>query len=364
MKTKSKRTSELQEFYKDKKVYITGITGFKGTWLALLLKELGAKVFGVGLLPEKGSLAEKVHLDELVDVVYCDITADANNSPYLNTMAHFRPDVVFHLAAQALVSVGYDDPFTTFNTNIMGTVITHEIIKGLDKKVSLVNVTTDKVYQEKTTPATESDVLRGYDPYSLSKSCSDMISLCYKDCFESNGSLISVSTMRGGNVLGGGDYSENRIIPDIVRASISNEILKLRNPESVRPYQHVLDVLLAYLTVGMKQYDDKDLAGTYNVGPSFEGGVVTKDLVSEMNKVIPFQFEVDKSTSIGHENPLLQLDSSLIREKTDWTPIYGNYNEVIKETATWYSNVDIKDIKSALDETLTQIRKGLSLYGN
>ena len=116
--------------------------------------------------------------------------------------------------------------------------------------------------------------------------------------------------------------------------------------------------------VSLHDSSNKDLAGTYNVGPSFEGGVVTKDLVSEMNKVIPFHFEVDKSTSIGHENPLLQLDSSLIREKTDWTPIYDNYNEVIKETATWYSNVDIKDINSALDETLTQIRKGLSLYGN
>lgn len=358
------RTEELRNFYRGKRVYITGVTGFKGTWLALLMKELGAKVFGMGLLPEENSLATLVKLDEQVHVVYGDITAPADNSVYVNTMAHFRPDVVFHLAAQALVSVGYDDPFTTFNTNIMGTVITHEVVKGLGKKVSLVNVTTDKVYQEKSTPALETDILRGYDPYSLSKSCSDMISQCYQECFEGKGSNISVSTMRGGNVLGGGDYSKNRIIPDIVRASISGETLKLRNPDSIRPYQHVLDVLLAYVTIGMKQYEDKKFAATYNVGPSHEGGVITKKLVTRMNEVLPFSYEVDPSSSIGHENPLLQLDSSLIRRETAWSPIYDTYEEVIDETSKWYSHVDIKKDKTALTETITEIKKGLSLYEN
>lgn len=350
------RTDKLKEFYGGRTVYITGITGFKGTWLAMMLKELGANVHGIGLLPDETSLANMINLDEIANVAYGDITAPATDSPYMLTLAASQPDVVFHLAAQPLVSEGYTEPFTTFNTNIMGTVITHEILRALDKKISLVNVTTDKVYAENEKPCKEQDVLHGFDPYSLSKSCSDMITSCYRNCFTDT--VIS-STMRAGNVIGGGDYSLNRIVPDIVKAAETAETLHLRNPNSVRPYQHVFDVLTAYLTIGMLQYEDPSYSGEYNVGPKSGQIAKTIDIVNEMSKVMKVEVSTD-GASIGHENPCLQLDSSLIRNKTEWKPVFNSIETVVKETALWYN--EIINGKDPLEMLNQQIIGGFKEY--
>lgn len=352
------RTQQLREFYNKRKVYITGITGFKGTWLAMMLKHLGAEVMGIGLPPDEDSLSTLITLENEVMVAYGDITDPADDSKYLTTLVNFQPDVVFHLAAQPLVSEGYIEPFTTFNTNIMGTVITHEILRGMGKKVSLVNVTTDKVYEEGETPRKEGDVLKGFDPYSLSKSCSDMITSCYRNSFEDN--IIS-STMRAGNVIGGGDYSLNRIVPDIVRAAETASPLQLRNPNSVRPYQHVFDVLTAYLTIGMLQYDNATYSGEYNVGPKNGQIANTKKLTEEMGKT--FNFEVKyEGESIGHENPLLLLDSSKIKETTNWKPVYNSIEETVDVTAIWYN--EVMKGKDPLFLLTDQIEGGFKSYDN
>lgn len=350
------RTEKLRKFYNGRTVYITGITGFKGTWLALMLEELGANVYGMGLLPEEKSLANMVDLDSHAKVAYGDITAPATESCYMVTMAASQPDVVFHLAAQPIVSEGYKNPFDTFNTNIMGTVITHEIVRALDKKVSLVNVTTDKVYEESDRPLVEGDTLRGFDPYSLSKSCSDMISSCYSHSFDDK---VITSTMRAGNVVGGGDYSLNRIMTDIVTAAETEGTLSLRNPNSVRPYQHVFDALTAYLTIGMEQYLCPRIAGEYNVGPNAGQIASTLDVAKGMQEVMNFNIDTN-GVSIGHENPNLQLDSTKLRESTSWKPVYNSIKNVVNETALWYNNV--MNGENPLEQLQLQIKGGFKKY--
>lgn len=351
-----KRTDKLKDFYEGRKVYITGITGFKGTWLAMMLKELGADVTGIGLFPEHDSLANLINLDKEVKVVYGDITAPADNSSYMTSVVNLQPDVVFHLAAQPIVSEGYAEPFTTFHTNIMGTVITHEILRALDRKVSLINVTTDKVYEENEVPCKETDVLRGFDPYSLSKSCSDMITSCYRESFDDK--VIS-STMRAGNVIGGGDYSVNRIVPDAVRAAEAAESLHLRNPNSVRPYQHVFDCLTAYITLGMEQFINEDLMGEYNVGPNLDQIATTLEVAKEMQKTMYFEIETD-GKSFGHENPCLQLDSTHLKSKTNWKPVFNSIESVVYTTSIWYNGV--MNGLNALELLNTQIKGGLKEY--
>lgn len=355
------RYDELKKFYKNKRVLITGITGFKGTWLAYMLKDLGAKIYGIGLPPEHGSLADRCDINKDFYVTYGDITAPSNDSNYMLLALVADPDVVFHLAAQPLVSEGYNDPFRTFNTNIMGTVITHEILRTIsetsDKKISLINVTTDKVYKEGDTPRVEGDELRGFDPYSLSKSCSDMITGCYRDSFDSK--LIS-STMRAGNVIGGGDYSLNRIIPDCVKAAQTADYCELRHPNSVRPYQHVFDVLTAYLTVAMLQYEDPSIQGEWNVGPTETGAVKTIDLANEMKKYLDFEIKCT-GESIGHENPNLELDSNLILKSTDWSPVYKNLESMVNATAIWYKETMDNRIRER-DAIIKQITEGFKYY--
>lgn len=346
---------KLIESYKGKNVYITGITGFKGSWLALVLHELGANISGIGLEPEKDSIFIQARVDEIADVVIGDITEDARSSKLIMSISKSNPDYIFHMAAQPIVSEGYKNPFHTFNTNIMGTVIMHEILRGLrspaskedlengnsvhlddynlsSKKVSFVNVTTDKVYKESDRPLKEDDEMFGFDPYSLSKTCSDMISTCYRDAMKS---VHPISTMRAGNVIGGGDMSPNRIVPDIVRASINNEKLEVRNPNSVRPYQHVFDAITAYLWIGALQRENSLYESEYNIGPDIEQTMKTHELVEKMKNYIDFEWEItDKS--IGKESDYLALDNSKIK-KMGWVPAFDTNTKVVKATSDWYN---------------------------
>lgn len=364
---------KLIESYKGKNVYITGITGFKGSWLALVLHELGANISGIGLEPEKDSIFIQARVDEIADVVIGDITEDARSSKLIMSISKSNPDYIFHMAAQPIVSEGYKNPFHTFNTNIMGTVIMHEILRGLrspaskedlengnsvhlddynlsSKIVSFVNVTTDKVYKESDRPLKEDDEMFGFDPYSLSKTCSDMISTCYRDAMKS---VHPISTMRAGNVIGGGDMSPNRIVPDIVRASINNEKLEVRNPNSVRPYQHVFDAITAYLWIGALQRENSLYESEYNIGPDIEQTMKTHELVEKMKNYIDFEWEItDKS--IGKESDYLALDNSKIK-KTGWVPAFDTNIKVVKATSDWYNkSIAGEDMQ---EYTIKQIRE-------
>lgn len=370
---------ELIKAYKGKNVYITGITGFKGGWLALMLHHLGANVSGIGLeSDQKDGIFFKGKIDEIANVTIGDITNRANESPLIRSVIEANPDYIFHLAAQPIVSEGYKDPFNTFHTNIMGTVIMHEILRGLRlpaskenlidnqgikldqhiscKKISFVNVTTDKVYRELDRPLQENDEMFGFDPYSLSKTCSDMISTCYREALQSHN---YISTVRAGNVIGGGDMAANRIIPDIVRATQDKEVVELRSPNSVRPYQHVFDALSAYLLVGMMQRVNPADQGEYNVGPDIEQTMETCELVEKMQDHLDFEWTTT-GKSIGKESNYLALDNMKIKT-LGWKPAYKNNEEVVKAVSKWYNSF-IQGKYDMQEFTLNQIKEAFNSY--
>lgn len=360
--------------YKNKNVYITGITGFKGSWMALMLHHLGANVHGIGLEPEENSIFQAARIDEIAEVTIGDITK--HESQLIASIVKSNPDYIFHMAAQPIVSEGYKDPFNTFNINIMGTVIMHEILRGLRlpaslenlkdnqgvsleereiscKRISFVNVTTDKVYKETDRPLKEGDEMFGFDPYSLSKTCSDMISTCYREAVKSNN---YISTVRAGNVIGGGDMSVNRIVPDIVRATINNEVVEIRSPHSVRPYQHVFDAISAYLLIGMLQRSDSNYQGEYNVGPDISQTMKTHELVEKMQEHLDFNWE-NTGQSIGKESDYLVLDNKKIKN-IGWQAAFPTNEKVVKSVAKWYNDfihdkdmqkITLKEIEEAFD---------------
>ncbi len=250
------------DFYRNKNVLITGHTGFKGAWLAKTLEMLGAKVTGYALKPAKPSVFGLLNLN------IHSIVGDIRDFDKLQAcFAAAKPEIIFHLAAQPLVSEGYAFPRETYETNIMGTVNVLECARLSDSVKSVVIITTDKVYKADGAKQAfyETDFLDGFDPYSNSKSCADMITRCYRDCFLKN--RIAVSSARAGNVIGGGDFSENRIVPDCVRAALDRRDIIIRNPNAVRPYQFIMDTLRAYLLLARRQYEDISLAGSYNIAP-------------------------------------------------------------------------------------------------
>lgn len=369
----------LIEAYKDKNVYITGITGFKGGWLALMLHELGANVSGIGLDPDQDDgIFYQARIDEIADVTIGDIVEPADTTKLIPSIIKANPDYIFHMAAQPIVSEGYKDPFNTFNTNIMGTVMLHEVIRGLRlpaskenlenghcakiddenlscKKISIINITTDKVYKEENRPLKEDDKMFGFDPYSLSKTCSDMISSCYRDALESP---HYISTMRAGNVIGGGDMAANRIIPDIVRATEAGEIVEIRSPYSVRPYQHVFDALSAYLWVAMLQREDKNYQGEYNVGPDTDQTMQTYELVKKMQDYLDFKWE-NTGKSIGKESNYLALDNTKIKS-VGWVPAYSTNDLVVEAVSKWYNkSMRGEDMQKI---TLNQIKEAFDIY--
>lgn len=369
----------LIEAYKGKNVYITGITGFKGGWLALMLHELGANVSGIGLDPDQDDgIFYQARIDEIADVTIGDIVEPADTTKLIPSIIKANPDYIFHMAAQPIVSEGYKDPFNTFNTNIMGTVMLHEVIRGLRlpaskenlenghcakiddenlscKKISIINITTDKVYKEENRPLKEDDKMFGFDPYSLSKTCSDMISSCYRDALKSP---HYISTMRAGNVIGGGDMAVNRIIPDIVRATKAGEIVKIRSPYSVRPYQHVFDALSAYLWVAMLQREDKKYQGEYNVGPDIDQTMQTYELVEKMQDYLDFKWE-NTGKSIGKESNYLALDNTKIKS-VGWVPVYSTNDLVVEAVSKWYNkSMQGEDMQKI---TLNQIKEAFNSY--
>lgn len=270
--------TELEKFYKGKSVLVTGHTGFKGSWLIRILTLSGAKVTGYSLNPPTDpSLFQIAGLEKTVNSVIGDI----RDLEGLKKVFHqAKPEIVFHLAAQPIVRDSYKNPAYTYETNVMGTVNILECVRTADSVKSFLNVTTDKVYENKEWEYgyRENDSLDGYDPYSNSKSCSELITHSYQKSFFADGGC-AISTSRAGNVIGGGDFANDRIIPDCIRAASRGKDIIVRNPFSTRPYQHVLEPLAMYLTIAMKQYEDKAYEGYYNVGPDDRDCITTGQLV-------------------------------------------------------------------------------------
>lgn len=312
------------EFYRGKRVFITGHTGFKGTWLSQILVGAGAVVTGYSLpAPTRPNLFSLSGLENRMTSVIGDVR---NLQDMKAAFDKAQPEIVMHLAAQPIVRLSYQEPVATYETNVMGTVNILECVR-LNKNVkSFLNVTTDKVYQnnEWVWGYRENEPLDGFDPYSNSKSCSELVTHSYWNSFFQDRD-IAVSTARAGNVIGGGDFAKDRIIPDCVRAVAKGEPLIVRNPHSTRPYQHVLEPLMAYLMIAQRQSEDHSLAGWYNVGPDDCDCITTGRLVELFKeKWGPgFTWYNQSETNAPHEASFLKLDSTKLKTTFGWQPVWS-----------------------------------------
>ena len=324
----------LKEFYGNKKVLITGHTGFKGSWLTRILTLSGAEVTGYSLTPPTDpSLFEIAGLEDTIKSVVGDIRDLEHLS---RVFEETRPEIVFHLAAQPIVRESYQEPVYTYETNVMGTVNVLECVRRTESVRSFLNVTTDKVYENREWEYgyRECDNLDGYDPYSNSKSCSELVTHSYKKSFFEDG-RCAISTARAGNVIGGGDFAADRIIPDCVRAAAAGKTIIVRNPYSTRPYQHVMEPLAVYLTIAMKQYEDRTFEGYYNVGPD-DKDCVTTGTLADLFCAAWGQGQTWENRWMGgpHEANFLKLDCSKIKHTLGWTPRYG-VKEAVEKTVEW-----------------------------
>lgn len=326
--------------YKNKKVLVTGHTGFKGSWLSLWLKELDAKVIGYALQPN----TQPNHF-ELLDIDMISIIGDITDYDRLyQVFQEYQPDIVFHLAAQPLVRYSYANPVETFQTNVMGTVNVFEACKNTKSVKAIVNITSDKCYdnKEQIWGYRETDSMGGYDPYSASKGCAELVTSSYRNSFFNPDDYhikhnTLLASCRAGNVIGGGDWAEDRLIPDIIRAIEKNEIVKIRNPHATRPWQHVLEPLSGYLLVGQKLLQgEKEFATAWNFGPKEESDITVEEVVKNIKKYWNrFTYDIQKNDADPHEAHLLKLDCTKAAIKLHWMPEW-NSDITFEKTIKWY----------------------------
>ncbi|MDR1319858.1 MAG: CDP-glucose 4,6-dehydratase [Gracilibacteraceae bacterium] len=354
-------TDEVLSFYKGRRVFITGHTGFKGTWLTRILRGAGAVLKGYALAPPAGELSLFRLVPPAEDLI--SVVGDIRDFALLQReFAEFEPEIVFHLAAQPLVRQSYLSPRETYETNVMGTVNLLECCRRAKTARSVLNVTTDKVYENKEWcwGYREDETLNGYDPYSNSKSCSELATQTYARSFLTERG-VAVSAARAGNVIGGGDFAAERIIPDCVRAAIKGEPILLRYPGSTRPYQHVLEPLFAYLLIAARQYEDPVYAGCYNVGPDEADCYKTGDLADLFCRFwAGARWErQDPAAAEGHEAGFLKLDCSKLKAVMGWRPRWDIETAVAK-TAEWYQAWhDGGDLGACMDEQIAAYRSVL-----
>ena len=323
----------MGNFYQNKRVLVTGHTGFKGAWLCKILSMAGAAVTGFALPPAQPSLYELIGLAGQMCSHYGDLR---DLEALWKVFQEARPEIVFHLAAQPIVRESYRDPVGTYSTNVMGTVHLLECVRRSDSVVSVLNVTTDKVYENHGGfwGCRETDPLNGSDPYSNSKSCSELVTDSYRMSFLTDRS-VAVSTARAGNVIGGGDFAADRILPDCVRAVQAGRPIQLRSPDSIRPYQHVLEPLSAYLLIVRKQWENPALSGCYNVGPESGSCLTTGQLADLFCRVWGEGARWEPTGERGpREAAVLRLDSSKIRAQLGWTARWG-IQRAVQETVSW-----------------------------
>lgn len=341
-------------FYKGKRVFLTGHTGFKGSWLSKILISAGAQLTGYSLTPPtEPNLFSLAGIEDKMNSVIGDIR---DFDKLKKVFDEAQPEIVFHLAAQPIVITSYEQPRYTYETNVMGTVNILECVRGCGSVKSVLNVTTDKVYKnnEWCWGYRENEPLDGFDPYSNSKSCSELVTHSYKSSFFDSRD-IAVSTARAGNVIGGGDFADNRIIPDCVRAAAAGKPIIVRNPNSTRPYQHVLEPLNAYLMIAQRQYNDKSYQGYYNVGPNDADCLTTGELATIFcNSWGGGQtFECLKKDG-PHEANFLKLDCSKLKTVFGWAPVWSAQTAVEKTvewTKIWVAG---GDVPAALDSQISE----------
>lgn len=343
----------LKPYFEGKKVFITGHTGFKGAWLVQVLARMGAQIYGYSLESEQDDLFELIDGDFMCERSTLE---DLSDVEYLEEcLVDCEPDFVFHLAAQSLVLESYDNPLKTFETNTYGTAIVLEMIRKLKNPCVAIMVTTDKVYEnlEENRAFTEEDKLGGHDPYSASKAACEIIIDSYRKSFFTNDKYEehkkSVASVRAGNVIGGGDYAKDRIVPDIIRAINRNQEVKLRNPQATRPWQHVLEPLGAYLLLATKMVDEPTKYNeAYNIGPDAEDVLSVETLTETGIKIMgKGSYKSDKKAGQRHEANFLALDNTKIKDAIGWKPKW-NAKDAIKVTFGWYRAQGEADVKCLL----------------
>ena len=322
------------DFYKGKKILLTGHTGFKGSWMSVMLVNAGAEVIGYSSCSKTETrLFDICGVREQITHIKGDVR-DLNQ--LLEVFKTYQPEILIHMAAQPIVRRSYQDPVGTYSTNVMGTVNICEAVRQTPSIKSFLNVTTDKVYENKEWEwgYRENESLDGFDPYSNSKSCSELVTHSYKNSFFGDG-RVAISTVRAGNVIGGGDFATDRIIPDCIRAAIKHEDIIVRNPYSTRPYQHVLESIYAYLMIVAKQYENPSLASWYNVGPDdqdcFQTGALVDLFVKHWGEGLEW---IDKSDGGPHEANFLKLDCSKLKSTFGWKP-HWNLETAIEKVVEW-----------------------------
>lgn len=353
-----RRNRMSESFYRGKTVLVTGHTGFKGTWMCKALIDMGAKVVGYALEPPtQPNLFAICNLGkEMISVI-----GDVRDLEHLEKVfQEAKPEIVIHMAAQPIVRESYKNPVYTYDVNVMGTVNVLECVRQTASVKSVVNVTTDKVYLNKewTWGYRENEELNGYDPYSNSKSCSELVTSSYVNSFF-NDLNISVSTARAGNVIGGGDFAADRIIPDCIRAAKEGKEIVVRNPFSIRPYQHVLEPIMAYLLIAEAQYKSGDLAGSYNVGPNEADCWTTGDLVG----LFCDKWNVITESNIGwknisdhgpHEANFLKLDCSKLKSTLGWTPRW-DVEKAVEKTVEWAKvYITGSDVRACMEKQIAE----------
>jgi CDP-glucose 4,6-dehydratase len=329
----------MADFFKNKRILITGDTGFKGSWLALWLKTLGAEVYGYALPADKENdhftllnLANEIrHFDgNILDVAKLN-----------KTFNDIQPEIVFHLAAQALVRLSYDEPKLTFDTNVTGSVNILEAVRKTSSVKSLIYVTSDKCYKNKEWlwGYRENDELGGHDPYSASKAAAEIVFSSYWDSFFAKNKHIGIASVRAGNVIGGGDWALDRIIPDCIRSIINGTEIEIRNPQATRPWQHVLEPLSGYMLLAQRLYENPvQFSGSWNFGPTIESIKTVKELTEKTIEILG-----KGSVSIGdtdkhkHEAGLLHLNCDKSNHLIQWKPVW-NFEQTVKATIEWYKN--------------------------
>lgn len=347
-------------FWSGKKVFLTGHTGFKGAWMVLWLQSLGAQVRGYSLPPPtKPSLFELAHADTGIDSIIADVRDGAR---LLAELKSFRPDIVVHMAAQSLVRLSYEDPAGTYATNVMGTVHLLEAVRQTPGVRVVVNVTSDKCYENREWiwGYRETDPMGGYDPYSNSKGCAELVTGAYRQSFfnpqQHGGHRAALASARSGNVIGGGDWARDRLLPDVVGSLMKNEPARIRHPEAVRPWQHVLEPIRGYLHLAERLWDDRTLASGWNFGPG-ESDIQPVAKVVEMTCKLwggAATWEDCRDPNAVHEAGLLKLDISKARHQLGWTPVW-DLKKGIEQTVVWYRNYAEK--KDMRDISLEQIRQ-------
>lgn len=340
------------EFWKNKKVFLTGHTGFKGSWMSLWLLKAGAQLTGYSLgLPTNPSLFDELKIEKDMNSIFADIR---DLEKIKSAVKSANPDIVIHMAAQPLVRLSYAEPVETYMTNVMGTIHLFEAVRASKNVRCVLNVTSDKCYENKERLAgyTEDEAMGGFDPYSNSKGCSELVTSAYRrSFFQKEG--VFLASGRAGNVIGGGDWAQDRLVPDIIRSVLNGQTLQIRNPRSTRPWQHVLEPVGGYLHLTQALYEKgADFAEGFNFGPGTQDHCDVEQIIQKMNQSWnhKIKYEVTESTANPHEAHYLSLDCTKAKQKLHWSPKWI-VDQALRKTVEW---VERREQKSPVRETCLQ----------